>query len=66
MTIQYTYNNSRNNGRERVMAKDGKYYISSDWGDGFGSWKEVSREDITDTMAFTRAPQHIVDAILSE
>ena len=62
----YEYENSRNGGRERVYLEDGKFFINSDWGRGFGEKRPVSKQDMKDCLAFTKAPAHVVSGILGE
>ena len=63
--VRYEYDNPRNGGRERVYRKGEKFFINSDWGDGFsGELREVSRNDMEAVLRFTKAPSHVVADIL--
>ncbi len=64
--IMREYQNKRNGGRERVYRIGGKYFINSDWGNGFSSdLTPVSETDMRNCLDFTNAPQNVVDSILN-
>lgn len=64
MTITKQYANSNNGGKERITRDGDNYYISSDWGNGFCDERKVSRHDAERCMTHTKAPAHVVAAIL--
>jgi hypothetical protein len=66
MKITKTYNNPNNNGKELVQRDGDKFFVASDWGNGFGQKQEVSRSDIKLTMEYTSAPAEVVAAILMQ
>lgn len=59
------YSNPRNNGKERVKSVKGKFYISSDFGNGFTPWTEVSKRQLKTTLDYTSAPAEIVEELMS-
>ena len=65
MKITKTYNNPNNNGKELVERVGNKFFISSDWGNGFCQKSEVSRSDVKFAMEYTRAPAEVIAAILA-
>lgn len=65
--VMREYQNQHNNGRERVYQIDGKYFIDSDWGNGFdGNLVPVSRRDMLNCLQFTKAPSSIIIDILGD
>ena len=63
-TITKQYANTNNGGKERITRDGDNYYISSDCGKGFYADIKVSRRDAERCMAHTKAPAHVVAAIL--
>ena len=64
MKIVKTYKNTKNNGQERVIRDGDKFYVCSNWGDGFGPEMEVSRQQVAQCMDYTNAPSDVVSSIL--
>ena len=62
----YEFENKNNGGRERVYRTDGKYFISSDWGDGFFGKTEVTRSQMEAVLSHTNAPEYVVNGILGK
>lgn len=62
--ITKEYANIKNGGRERVTRDGDKYFVSSDWGNGFCSSQQVSRRQVETCMTYTKAPADVVAAIL--
>jgi hypothetical protein len=65
MKITKTYSNPNNNGKELVERDGNKFFVASDWGNGFCQKQEVSRSDIKFAMEYTHAPLEIMSSILS-
>jgi len=59
----YEHANPNNGGRERTYIKDGKFWISSDFGMGFGEIVPVSKSDLLSALRWTNAPADFIERI---
>ena len=60
------YANPNNGGQERMTRDGDKYYINSNWGDGFSGNVQVSRSQMEMCLRHTSAPDDVVAAILAD
>jgi len=64
--ITKQYANSRNGGQERVIRDGEKFFVNSDYGNGFCQPnRQVTREEMAMCLRFTSAPEEVSAAILS-
>lgn len=63
--ITKQYANPSNGGQERVTREGDKFYVASNWGDGFSGNVLVSRNQMEICLRHTNAPADVCDAILS-
>jgi len=62
--ITKKYANQNNGGQERITRDGDKFYVSSDWGNGFSRSQQVSRSQAETCLSYTNAPADVVAAIL--
>ena len=60
------YANINNGGQERFIRDGDKFFVSSDWGQGFCKAQQVSRAQAQRCLAHSNAPADVVLAILGE
>jgi len=63
--ITKTYANPNNGGQERITRDGSRYYISSDWGNGFCRPQEVTRAQAEQGLKYTKAPAEVAAEILA-
>ena len=63
--ITKQYANPNNGGQERMTREGDKFYINSNWGDGFSGNVLVSRNQMEICLRHTNAPADVCEAILS-
>ena len=68
MVITKKYANPNNGGFEQVTRDGDRYFINSDWGNGFRkeNQMEVSRDSMATCLSFTGAPEDVRAEIMGK
>lgn len=57
------YKNKNNGGEERVFSDGNRFFISSNFGNGFSQPLELSKSQLETALRYTNAPQEIIQDV---